>query len=67
MKAAVKIPGATVAAIDVTDEKLELAREFGADLAIYETRPLSLVNESIDAVLRGEIKARIVFDLGTGR
>ncbi|MEU1571266.1 zinc-dependent alcohol dehydrogenase [Streptomyces collinus] len=156
-----KIAGATVAAIDVTDDKLELARELGADLTIdarkenvgavlkrhggahaaialavneaaftavnsglrrggklvmvalpahgtiqvpifdtvlngtsvigsivgtrqdlaevfqlhaagrtkviYETRPLSSVNESIDAVLRGEIKARIVFDLGTGR
>lgn len=28
---------------------------------------LSVGRESIDAVLRGEIKARIVFDLGTGR
>ncbi|MEU5608187.1 zinc-dependent alcohol dehydrogenase [Streptomyces sparsogenes] len=153
-----KIAGATVAAIDVTDDKLELARELGADLVIdareqdvgaelkkhggahaaialavnraafeavnsglrrggklvmvalpahgtiqvpifdtvlngtavigsivgtrqdlaevfrlhaagrtrviHETRPLASVNESIDAVLRGEIKARIVFDLG---
>ncbi len=39
----------------------------GRTKAIYETRPLVSVNESIDAVLRGEIKARIVFDLGTGR
>ncbi|MFF8993562.1 zinc-dependent alcohol dehydrogenase [Streptomyces sp. NPDC014983] len=153
-----KIAGATVAAIDVTDDKLELARELGADLVIdaraqdvgaelkkhggahaaialavnpaafeavnsglrrggklvmvalpahgtiqvpifdtvlngtsvigsivgtrqdldevfrlhaagrtkviRETRPLDSVNESIDAVLRGEVKARIVFDLG---
>ncbi|MFF3615488.1 zinc-dependent alcohol dehydrogenase [Streptomyces sp. NPDC002580] len=29
-----KIAGATVAAIDVTDEKLELARELGADIVI---------------------------------
>ena len=156
-----KIAGATVAAIDVTDEKLELAAELGADLTIdarkhdvgevlkryggahaaialavnedafaavnsglrrggklvmvalpahgtvqvpifdtvlngtsligsivgtrqdlaevfqlhaagrtrviSETRPLSSVNASIDEVLRGQIKARIVFDLGTGR
>ncbi|MGY1499602.1 zinc-dependent alcohol dehydrogenase [Streptomyces sp. QTS52] len=156
-----KIAGATVAAIDVTDEKLELATELGADLVIdarkddvgqvlrqhggahaaialavnevafaavnsglrrggklvmvalpahgtiqvpifdtvlngtsvigsivgtrqdlaevlqlhaagqtkviCETRPLAAVNESIDEVLRGEVKARIVFDLGTGR
>jgi alcohol dehydrogenase, propanol-preferring len=25
------------------------------------------VNESIDDVLRGQVKARIVFDLGVGR
>ncbi|MFI1212567.1 zinc-dependent alcohol dehydrogenase [Streptomyces sp. NPDC020802] len=156
-----KIAGATVAAIDVTDEKLELATELGADLVIdarkddvgqvlrqhggahaaialavneaaftavnsglrrggklvmvalpahgaiqvpvfdtvlngtsvigsivgtrqdlaevfqlhaagrtkviCETRPLAAVNESIDEVLRGEVRARIVFDLGTGR
>ncbi|WP_405953640.1 zinc-dependent alcohol dehydrogenase [Streptomyces phaeochromogenes] len=156
-----KIAGATVAAIDVTDEKLELAAELGADLVIdarkddvgqvlkqhggahaaialavneaafaavnsglrrggklvmvalpahgtiqvpifdtvlngtsvtgsivgtrqdlaevlqlhaagrtkviCETRPLAAVNECIDEVLRGEVKARIVFDLGTGR
>ncbi|MGW7045587.1 zinc-dependent alcohol dehydrogenase [Streptomyces avermitilis] len=156
-----KIAGATVAAIDVTDEKLELAAELGADLVIdarkddvgqvlrqhggahaaialavneaaftavssglrrggklvmvalpahgtlqvpifdtvltgtsvigsivgtrqdlaevfqlhaagrtkviCETRPLAAVNESIDEVLRGEVRARIVFDLGTGR
>ncbi|MDX3752717.1 zinc-dependent alcohol dehydrogenase [Streptomyces sp. AK08-02] len=156
-----KIAGATVAAIDVTDEKLELAAELGADLVIdarkddvgqvlrqhggahaaialavneaaftavnsglrrggklvavalpahgtiqvpvfdtvlngtsvigsivgtrqdlaevfqlhaagrtrviCETRPLAAVNESIADVLRGEVRARIVFDLGTGR
>jgi propanol-preferring alcohol dehydrogenase len=156
-----KIAGATVAAIDVTDEKLELASELGADLvidarkhdpaevlkrfggaqaaialavneasfsAVYgglrrggklvmvalpahgtiqvpifdtvlngtsvigsivgtrqdlaevfelhaagrtrvirESRPLVSVNESIDEVLRGQIKARIVFDFGEGR
>ena len=156
-----KIAGATVAAIDVTDEKLELAAELGADLVIdarkhdvgevlkrhggahaaialavneaafaavnsglrrggklvmvalpahgtiqvpifdtvlngtsvigsivgtrqdlaevfqlhasgrtqviCETRPLASVNDSIDEVLRGQVKARIVFDLGTGR
>ncbi|ODA70517.1 Alcohol dehydrogenase [Streptomyces sp. AVP053U2] len=33
---------------------------------IQETRPLTAVNESIDEVLRGHVKARIVFDLGTG-
>ncbi|GAA3771461.1 alcohol dehydrogenase AdhP [Streptomyces coacervatus] len=33
----------------------------------YETRPLASVNDSIDEVLRGQVKARIVFDLGTGR
>ncbi|MFC9080201.1 alcohol dehydrogenase AdhP [Streptomyces sp. NPDC057062] len=156
-----KIAGATVAAIDITDEKLELAAELGADLIIdartddvgevlkqhggahaaialavndvafaavnsglrrggklvmvalpahgtiqvpifdtvlngtsligsivgtrqdlaevfelhaagqtqvlCETRPLTSVNESIDEVLRGEVKARIVFDLDAGR
>jgi alcohol dehydrogenase, propanol-preferring len=156
-----KIAGATVAAIDVTDEKLELAAELGADLVIdarkqdvgealrrhggahaavalavdeaafaavnsglrrggklvmvalpahgtvqvpifdtvlngtcvigsivgtrqdlaevfqlhaagrtkviCETRPLTSVNESIDAVLHGQVKARIVFDLDAGR
>ncbi|MFD3791094.1 zinc-dependent alcohol dehydrogenase [Streptomyces cyaneofuscatus] len=155
-----KIAGATVAAIDVTDEKLELARELGADIlidartqdvgaelkrhggahaalalavssaafaavnsglrrggklvmvalpaqgtiqvpifdtvlngtsvigsivgtrqdlaevfqlhadgrtkVIQESRPLTAVNESIDEVLRGHVKARIVFDLGAG-
>ena len=33
----------------------------------YETRPLETVNESIDEVLRGQVTARIVFDLGAGR
>ncbi|MCS0604211.1 zinc-dependent alcohol dehydrogenase [Streptomyces sp. LP11] len=153
-----KIAGATVAAIDVTDDKLELARELGADLVIdartqevagelrkhggahvalalavdprafqavnsglrrggrlvmvalpahgtlqvpifdtvlggtsvigsivgtrqdlaevfalhaagrtkvvYETRPLAAVNDCVDEVLSGQVKARIVFDLG---
>ncbi|MCT7352001.1 alcohol dehydrogenase AdhP [Streptomyces sp. 15-116A] len=152
-----KIAGATVAAIDVTDDKLELARELGADIlidarkedpaevlrrhggahaaialavneqafasvygglrrggklvmvalpaggtirvpifdtvlngtsvigsivgtrqdldevfqlhaagrtkVIYETRPLETVNESIEEVLNGQIKARIVFEM----
>jgi len=156
-----KIAGATVAAIDVTDEKLQLAAELGADILIdarkddpgevlqrhggahaaialavneqafaavnsglrrggklvmvalpahgtiqvpifdtvlngtsvigsivgtrqdlaevlqlhaagrtrvsYETRPLASVNESIDDVLRGQVKGRIVFDLASGR
>ncbi|WP_435611936.1 alcohol dehydrogenase AdhP [Streptomyces sp. bgisy159] len=156
-----KIAGATVAAVDVTDDKLELARELGADIVIdarkedvgatlkqhggahaaialavdeaafaaanaglrrggklvmvalpahgtvpvpifdtvlngtsvigsivgtrqdlaevfqlhaagrtkviYETRPLETVNDSIHAVLHGQVKARIVFDLGAGR
>ncbi|MGX1546841.1 zinc-dependent alcohol dehydrogenase [Streptomyces adustus] len=36
----------------------------GRTKVIYETRPLDTVNDSIDEVLRGEVKARIVFDLG---
>jgi propanol-preferring alcohol dehydrogenase len=39
----------------------------GRTRVIYETRPLASVNESMDAVLRGEIKARIVFDMASGR
>jgi propanol-preferring alcohol dehydrogenase len=39
----------------------------GRTRVIHETRPLESVNESIDEVLRGEVKARIVFDLGVGR
>ncbi|KPI19053.1 Alcohol dehydrogenase GroES domain protein [Actinobacteria bacterium OK074] len=39
----------------------------GRTKVVHETRPLAAVNESVDAVLRGEIKARIVFDLGAGR
>ncbi|MDQ1034472.1 propanol-preferring alcohol dehydrogenase [Streptomyces sp. V3I8] len=39
----------------------------GRTKVIYETRPLASVNESIDAVLNGHIKARIVFDLDAGR
>ncbi|MCX5563123.1 zinc-dependent alcohol dehydrogenase [Streptomyces sp. NBC_00038] len=39
----------------------------GRTKVIYETRSLATVNESIEDVLRGEIKARIVFDLGAGR
>ncbi|MEV5373839.1 zinc-dependent alcohol dehydrogenase, partial [Streptomyces albogriseolus] len=31
---------------------------------ILETRPLTAVNDCIDEVLRGQVKARIVFDLG---
>jgi propanol-preferring alcohol dehydrogenase len=36
----------------------------GRTKVIYETRPLASVNDSIDEVLRGQVKARIVFDLG---
>ncbi|GGZ20579.1 zinc-dependent alcohol dehydrogenase [Streptomyces poonensis] len=39
----------------------------GRTRVVHETRPLAAVNESIDEVLRGQVKARIVFDLGTGR
>ncbi|MCF3131851.1 zinc-dependent alcohol dehydrogenase [Streptomyces olivochromogenes] len=39
----------------------------GRTRVVYETRPLDSVNESIDAVLRGQVKARIVFDLGAGQ
>ena len=37
----------------------------GRTRVIHETRPLAAVNEAIDEVLRGQVKARIVFDLGT--
>ncbi|MFJ9909594.1 zinc-dependent alcohol dehydrogenase [Streptomyces sp. NPDC101152] len=39
----------------------------GRTRVIHETRPLAAVNEAIDAVLQGQVKARIVFDLDTGR
>ncbi|MFJ8632395.1 alcohol dehydrogenase AdhP [Streptomyces sp. NPDC093568] len=39
----------------------------GRTRVIYETRPLDSANECIDEVLRGQVKARIVFDLGAGR
>ncbi|GAA2250266.1 zinc-dependent alcohol dehydrogenase [Streptomyces ruber] len=39
----------------------------GRTRVVHETRPLAAVNESIDEVLRGQVKARIVFDLDTGR
>ncbi|MER5599738.1 zinc-binding dehydrogenase, partial [Streptomyces sp. NPDC002265] len=39
----------------------------GRTRVVSEIRPLESVNESIDAVLRGEVEARIVFDLGAGR
>ncbi|CAM5617566.1 zinc-dependent alcohol dehydrogenase [Streptomyces griseorubiginosus] len=39
----------------------------GRTRVISEIRSLDTVNESIDDVLRGQVKARIVFDLGTGR
>ncbi|MFG2549343.1 zinc-dependent alcohol dehydrogenase [Streptomyces sp. NPDC048581] len=41
----------------------------GRTRVICETRPLASVNESIEDVLRGQVKARIVFDfdLGAGR
>ncbi|MFJ2736726.1 MULTISPECIES: alcohol dehydrogenase AdhP [unclassified Streptomyces] len=38
----------------------------GRTRVIRESRPLGAVNESIDEVLRGQVKARIVFDLGEG-
>ncbi|MFI6931847.1 alcohol dehydrogenase catalytic domain-containing protein [Streptomyces sp. NPDC050287] len=38
----------------------------GRTRVIRETRPLASVNESIGEVLRGEVKARIVFDLDAG-
>ncbi|MEW2399451.1 zinc-dependent alcohol dehydrogenase [Streptomyces sp. NPDC046862] len=37
----------------------------GRTKVVYETRPLASVNECVDEVLRGQVKARIVFDLGT--
>lgn len=39
----------------------------GRTEVISETRPLDSVNESIADVLRGGVRARIVFDLGAGR
>jgi propanol-preferring alcohol dehydrogenase len=39
----------------------------GRTRVIRESRPLVSVNESIDAVLHGQVKARIVFDFGEGR
>jgi alcohol dehydrogenase, propanol-preferring len=39
----------------------------GRTRVIYEPRPLTSVNESIEDVLQGHVKARIVFDLGAGR
>ncbi|MGW2362511.1 hypothetical protein ACWCYC_37095, partial [Streptomyces phaeofaciens] len=35
----------------------------GRTKVIHEARPLASVNDSIAEVLRGEVKARIVFDL----
>ncbi|GGT07339.1 zinc-dependent alcohol dehydrogenase [Streptomyces kurssanovii] len=35
----------------------------GRTRVIYETRPLTSVNESIDEVLKGTVKARIVFEM----
>jgi propanol-preferring alcohol dehydrogenase len=39
----------------------------GRTKVIYEARPLASVNDCIGEVLRGEVKARIVFDLSAGR
>jgi propanol-preferring alcohol dehydrogenase len=36
----------------------------GRTRAVRESRPLVSVDESIDAVPRGQVKARIVFDFG---
>ncbi|MFF7765059.1 alcohol dehydrogenase AdhP [Streptomyces massasporeus] len=38
----------------------------GRTKVIRETRPLAAVNDCIDEVLRGHVKARIVFDLNAG-
>lgn len=35
----------------------------GRTRVVHETRPLAAVNEAVEEVLRGEVKARIVFDL----
>ncbi|MEV6010761.1 zinc-dependent alcohol dehydrogenase [Streptomyces sp. NPDC051976] len=35
----------------------------GLTRVIYQTRPLAAVNESIEEVLRGQVKARIVFEM----
>ncbi|MDC0765404.1 zinc-dependent alcohol dehydrogenase [Streptomyces sp. HD] len=35
----------------------------GRTRVIYETRPLDTVNECIDEILRGQVKARIVFEM----
>ena len=39
----------------------------GRTKVIPEARPLASVNECMDEVLCGQVKARIVFDLGWGR
>ncbi|MGF0169093.1 zinc-dependent alcohol dehydrogenase [Streptomyces sp. Marseille-Q5077] len=56
----------------IVGTRQELAEVFrlhagGRTQVICETRPLISVNESVDEVLRGQVKARIVFDLGVGR
>ncbi|ARP68620.1 zinc-dependent alcohol dehydrogenase [Streptomyces pluripotens] len=38
----------------------------GRTRVVHEIRPLRSVNESISDVLRGQVRARIVFDLGMG-
>ncbi|MFG2797189.1 zinc-dependent alcohol dehydrogenase [Streptomyces pseudovenezuelae] len=38
----------------------------GRTRVISETRPLASVNESVEDVLRGQVRARIVFDLAAG-
>lgn len=62
------------ATVDVADEEFEPATELGADLviavngSIVGTRQdLAAVDEAIGEVPRGQVKARIVFDLGTER
>ncbi|MBQ1093435.1 alcohol dehydrogenase AdhP [Streptomyces sp. B93] len=38
----------------------------GRTRVVRESRPLSTVNDSIEDVLRGDVRARIVFDMGAG-
>jgi propanol-preferring alcohol dehydrogenase len=47
-----RLVGAEVIAVDITEEKLQLARELGD------------VNSAVDEVLHGDVPARLVFDYG---
>ncbi|MET9904805.1 hypothetical protein [Streptomyces sp. NPDC006446] len=46
--------------------KAAVVRAFGEPL-VGEARHLAYVIDSIDRALRGEVRARIVFDLDAGR